>query len=109
MPTFRNLRRSDSWRIHNLSKTYGALPSEVAKLSPQEFHFCEAVFALGIRVDNILNAHYDEKKGQQKPELAVLLTDRGEPVPVIDAATTLGAKQWLDSLIEHKAVAQAQK
>ena len=88
--TFRGLRRADGWRIHIVSKTYGVLPSEVAMLPLPEFHFNEAVAALGIRVENKLNAHYDEKKNERRPELHELLHDKvaqdDTPAQAVDVA-----------------------
>ena len=95
------MRRAELWRIYLLAKTYGVLPSEIAMLSLPEFHFNEAVSALGIRVENILNAHYDEDKGQLRPELSTLLTERGERPPETDAALTLGAQKWFEHLVDH--------
>ena len=85
MPTFRTVTRVDRWRIHIVSKIYGVLPSEVATLSLAEFHFCEVVSTLGIRVENELERQVP--KGQQRRELADMLREPGPDGKPVDVAT----------------------
>ena len=92
-PDVSDMSRKDLWRIYQQAKTFGRFPSEVVALSIDEFLFNEAVSSLGVRIENILNAHYDEKKGQHRPELPDLLSEPGE-APV-DLAETEHAQDWV--------------
>lgn len=93
------MSRVDMWRIHQVAKTYGKLPSEVLCLDFDEFHVNESVMALGIRIENIQNAHYDEKKGQHRPSMSELLKKPGSKP--LDAAETVHASDWVSAITQQ--------